>query len=292
MDLAIETDSQGAEKLLFEEGKLSLITHIRKLSLYHEKRVMPHWHNDYEFAIVRQGSMFYNVNGKDYLLSKGEGLFVDAKAIHYCHADGGEDCLYIYAIFPPLALSFLKPTLGQGPFSMGCDAFLLSSEDPSQKQVIDDIYALYSLHHDESDSGLLFSSALMFHILGLLKKIIPEEKKKKEDPSIPYLKAMLHFLNSNYDREILLSDVAGAAHISPSSADNYFRHFLHLSPKEYQIKLRVSKARELLAKTEATIEEIGFQTGFNSASFFIRTYKKETGETPLESRKKALRASL
>ena len=49
---------------------------------------------------------------------------------------------------------------------------------------------------------------------------------------------------------------------------------------DYLNRLRVEKATHLLQSTDASISDIGFQTGFYSANTFIRTFKKITGETP------------
>ena len=40
------------------------------------------------------------------------------------------------------------------------------------------------------------------------------------------------------------------------------------------------QARLLLESTDASVTEIGYQTGFNSSNSFIRTFKSLVGETP------------
>lgn len=48
----------------------------------------------------------------------------------------------------------------------------------------------------------------------------------------------------------------------------------------YLRQYRVEQARLLLESTDASVTEIGYQTGFNSSNSFIRTFKSLVGETP------------
>ena len=50
------------------------------------------------------------------------------------------------------------------------------------------------------------------------------------------------------------------------------------------MKLRLERAEFLLSSTEFSITEISMQSGFNNVSFFIRSFKKAYGLTPLQYR--------
>lgn len=70
--------------------------------------------------------------------------------------------------------------------------------------------------------------------------------------------------------------------------ENYFRRML----KEYNIKLfpefvnrlKIEKAKQLLATTEKNISQIGFYLGYDNINYFIKTFKKIVGCTPGEYR--------
>ncbi len=52
------------------------------------------------------------------------------------------------------------------------------------------------------------------------------------------------------------------------------------SPNQYHLALRVEKAKDLLRSTTLTINEIAYQTGFESIFYFSKFFKKKTGESP------------
>ena len=68
-----------------------------------------------------------------------------------------------------------------------------------------------------------------------------------------------------------------------------FKEFYGISPISYIIKLRVTKAAELLEQSDIDILEIADMTGFKSISNFYKLFKEYTGYTPKEYRRKESR---
>lgn len=61
---------------------------------------------------------------------------------------------------------------------------------------------------------------------------------------------------------------------------------LHISPKDFLQKYRVTRARELLVLTELSVESIGKSCGYGNAERFARAFTK-TGLTKFNSVSKA-----
>ncbi len=53
-----------------------------------------------------------------------------------------------------------------------------------------------------------------------------------------------------------------------------------ISPHQYVIQQRVERAKSMLSKTDLTIADIAFQTGFSSQSHLTQQFKRITGMTP------------
>jgi AraC-like DNA-binding protein len=49
----------------------------------------------------------------------------------------------------------------------------------------------------------------------------------------------------------------------------------------------VQRASELLARTSESVTNVCFRTGFNDRSYFSRVFRKLTGVTPTQFRKKS-----
>lgn len=54
------------------------------------------------------------------------------------------------------------------------------------------------------------------------------------------------------------------------------------SPNELLRIARLKKASSLLASSDMTIAEVGYEVGFSSPSYFAKCYKEEFGESPTD----------
>ena len=53
-------------------------------------------------------------------------------------------------------------------------------------------------------------------------------------------------------------------------------------------RLRIRHAKELLSNTDLPVAEISVRLGFRYAEYFIRAFREETGQTPLQFRRAPL----
>jgi AraC-like DNA-binding protein len=60
------------------------------------------------------------------------------------------------------------------------------------------------------------------------------------------------------------------------------------APLEYQLEIRISRARVLLEQTDLSVTEIALQTGFANVFYFSKMFSKRTGQTPSAYRKRFL----
>ncbi len=49
-------------------------------------RIFPHWHDDFELLYIISGKMEFHLRQKAYLISAGEGLFLNSGELHFLHA--------------------------------------------------------------------------------------------------------------------------------------------------------------------------------------------------------------
>jgi len=100
---------------------------------------------------------------------------------------------------------------------------------------------------------------------------------------------VISFIDDNYFHTPSLSEMSKIANMSVRSFLRYFKKALGISPIEYVIKKRISKATELLDTNAMSIKEIAFQTGFKDSNYFARQFHKIIGMSPSEYRKKRAR---
>lgn len=81
-----------------------------------------------------------------------------------------------------------------------------------------------------------------------------------------------------------VTDFAGALSMSRSSLQRKTKAEMNLSPTEFIRDIRLMRAIELMKSGSYNIDEIGSLVGFNSTSYFIRSFKKKYGKTPFSFR--------
>ena len=98
--------------------------------------------------------------------------------------------------------------------------------------------------------------------------------------------AAVQFARENSDRVVTAAELAKAAGVSERHLHRKLRAALGLSPYELLLRSRVQSAAEALARTSTPIIDIALDHGFCDQSAFTQQFRKRTGMTPREFRKR------
>ena len=122
-------------------------------------------------------------------------------------------------------------------------------------------------------------------MLQMLKNLsIPQNMVRNHDEE--RMQKVLTFIEEHYSENITLARMALAANISKSELLRLFHRTLECTPYQYLMAFRLRKASELLQKTALSIGEISGEVGITNQSQFGSHFKKFTGYTPSEYRKR------
>ena len=127
----------------------------------------------------------------------------------------------------------------------------------------------------------------VLHLLGTIYSLSQQGKFSGQDIDAIVNKARLLF-RSNIDKHISPEDVAQELQISYSKFRKIFKDYTGLAPGQFQIQLKIHKAKELLTNTNKSVKEIAFELNFESNFYFSKLFKEKVGLTPGEFRSKHL----
>ena len=99
---------------------------------------------------------------------------------------------------------------------------------------------------------------------------------------------MCKYITANLTESLTSSDVADVAGLHPNYAMRLFKRLTGMTIQEYVVHSRMANAQRLLLRSKESVEEIGEKAGFQCASQYYATFKKFTGYTPLQFRKRHL----
>jgi AraC-like DNA-binding protein len=98
------------------------------------------------------------------------------------------------------------------------------------------------------------------------------------------IKKAFDYINENYVNKINVHDLAVLCSLSTNYFASLFKQQTGYAPNEYIIRVRIEKAKMLLAKSEDTISEISDKIGFGDMHYFSYYFKKIEGMSPSQYR--------
>ncbi len=272
-----------------------------------------HWHSEFEFFYLSQGSCVFVIDGAEHELASGDAVLVPPNATHWAYrlastaetvfyavvfshvllSDGSADIVNEKYIAPVLSGELLMPPV-------------YKRSVPWQSDVLDlliDIMALYDYTPYDNDpySGKhpelflredtvcpeLFIKATL---LGIWYKCIPhaesgEKRGRMSRTNHERVQAAIEYINRHYSGDLSLQEIAESVFMSREYFAHVFKECTGTSPFSYLNEYRVRRGMELLETTDLSVTEIAFRCGFNQVSYFNRKFSELAKCTPTEYRR-------
>jgi AraC-like DNA-binding protein len=255
-----------------------------------------HWHEELQITRVEHGILHIRVSDVDYMLNEGEAIFINSNLLHVT-TELSERGKYCSVNFPPRLLTFfpesrmetsyVKPYIQYSSFPV-C-IFRPTGPDWQRKTLkkIDAVITLLGAdfrRFDEYRISVLLTEIWLEMISNVNPKAVtpsPQDVKRQMR-----IQQMLTYIQQHYDEDIHLSDIAASANVSAGECCRCFQACIRQSPTQYLLSYRITKSVELLIYSDLPIAVIAGRTGFNDPSHFTQYFKRKTGITPNEYRKK------
>ncbi|SER26843.1 ABC-type Fe3+-hydroxamate transport system, substrate-binding protein [Gracilibacillus ureilyticus] len=232
--------------------------------------------NDYEHAPALNNNylLIYIPKGTGYIYINKERILVDKKELYLCKPQE------TYSIH-------LKSEVEVFLFT-----FIMESnyaESFNRKWHIDNFEKIESYCHQliEMDHPMEFAEALKLQItfqeliyFMLSYRIAPDQALEGK------LLKVKKYMETHFNKQLQIEHLARMVQVSEHYFVQLFTGKFGYSPIKYLHLQRLKKAKKLLIHSELKLREIGQQIGINDEYYFSRWFKKKTGLSPSEYRKK------
>jgi len=204
----------------------------------------------------------------------GQAIIIPAGMAHRYEADTDDPWTIwwmhvvghgIDELFATIGATADQPVLGLG-------------DPPRVISLIDTI--IHRMERDETRSTLIAASGAAWHALTLLAADRRAIGRENVDP----IQATIEHLRANVSTRVSVAELASMAGLSGSHYAALFRRATGYGTLEYQTRLRMGLARELLDTTDRTISSIAQQVGYNDPLYFSRQFRRIHGTSPSEYR--------
>jgi len=96
----------------------------------------------------------------------------------------------------------------------------------------------------------------------------------------------VQYFQEHYNQPLSIKEYAAAHNLSEGWFIQNFKQYTNSTPAQYLLSLRIHNAKVLLESTNYNVTEISNIIGYENPLYFSRIFKKQTGFSPSEYRKK------
>lgn len=291
MNYQIDLRPDMSEKVRYNISDFPVYSRRGMLSWFPNYSAASHWHDDVEFLVVKSGRMDYNVNGEIVHLGPGDGIFVNARQLHYGFSTAKEECDHICVLLHPLRLcsslrleqQYLLPILGDERLS----CHVLHPGVDWEREILEDLNRIYEYRC--APAAELQYQSCFYRIWWNLYTHLQSHGTPKQAAGrkLTALKAMLAYIEANYQNHITLDHICDAGNVSKTSCCSLFSRYVNQTPNVYLTNYRLGRGAELLTATDLSIGEISCEVGFSSPSYFTEMFRRSYDCSPSEYRRAA-----
>ena len=91
----------------------------------------------------------------------------------------------------------------------------------------------------------------------------------------PRLIKALDIMRQNLEAPLTCQELADASNMSARQMERLFKQYLHQSPGQYYLHLRLEKTQQLLRQSSLSVLQVATACGFSSTSYLARCYQKK-----------------
>ena len=248
-----------------------------------------HWHDELEIIYVKSGFLTVNISGENYIGKPGDAFVVSPGNLHFMGSQTGTVDYFTF-LFPLKYIAFRTDDMLDDkliePLNSG--HLMISPEiKDTVKEQCEQLAGVYAAEINESESkitGQIKKKIILLQFIHeLWKKGFIVENDTTGRNTVE--KEMVSYIQQNYTGKILLREFGEQFHLSEKYISRYFKEHFHITLSQYVTYLRLEHAKQMLQETDISVTEVAMQSGYQNISYFIRSFKKTYGVSPLKYRK-------
>ena len=242
----------------------------------------PFVRNHYLFHYVLSGhgqldAADENEVDRHYQLGPGQGFLIFPGQVTTYAAREDDPWKYVWLEFDGLRVAEYVDQAG-----LTLDRPIYRPLSPDQGQRVGDTMLYIADHSNES------ALHLVGYLCLFLDALICTSSSRRELSGGQlrdfYIQEAVNYMEHNYAQEVTVERLAEVCGLNRSYFSKIFRDAMGCPPQEFLIRLRLSRAVELMRTTKSSIGDISAACGYPNQLHFSRAFKKRYGVSPREWR--------
>ena len=270
--------------------KKDLENSVQVMLLENESAAVRHTHNFLEFVYIVSGTAEYHLGDKEGTLSAGDYFVVDYNTAHD-YLSSERNLSVINCLFLP---EFVHETMkGIGSFNELCERYFMRItgrriNGPTANQIFKgngktaELFKDMLCEYTQKKAGYLH--IVRFILCRIIVETVREIGSRKNISNTT--EEIMNVVEKNFPKKLSLGEFAKDMHYSLPYISALFKKETGFSFTDYLQNRRLEEACRLLKETSLPISEIAERVGYQNIKFFGKLFKKFTGLSPREYRKK------
>ena len=263
---------------------------------------------DYIFYLVTDGEMYLEEDGKEYYLKKGDCFLLEAGKLHFGTRDTFYHLFYIHFRHPDIVKIVIDEetwtrqiydrhgawltSMDSGPFPENCimieKHFRLEDKNDFStiRSMIERMLERQIIHLE--NYNVLCSCAVSEIFVEIYRRSVMDRLQNIEYgvKGSQRVSEVLSYLNSNYKRKLTGEILEKELAYNFDYLNQLFRKHLGISIFKMLEKIRMEAAKNILQTRALSIKYTANEVGYSDETYFSKVFKKHTGSSPTEYRKK------
>lgn len=245
-----------------------------------------HWHEEFEIIYCAKGTLNLRIPSKTYVIEQNDIAILNTNVMHYIICSN--DAILQSFVFnsklitgtsnSSFAKKYIVPLMNCKTFD--CYIYHEKNIDLFRE-------AFYSIKDESFAYEFIVRDNLSQILLDLYTQF---ENKFDSIPSTlntntQRIRTMISFIKTNYASPLDVRQISDTVNISQRECLRCFKKTLQISPIQYLIRYRIIKSAELLVDNPTkNIDQIGYECGFETPSYYTQLFKRYYNCTPTEFR--------
>ena len=242
-------------------------------------KYIPHFHQETEIVYVLDGELTFTLGMYSYIIKKGDICIIPSRLIHNLYTESYSET-YVMKLYSIVDFS-----------NIHLENHILTKKDSGYEKLYNYIYDIINENEKKEE---YYKLAVNIHAENIFLFILRETKYHKNDSKIKmkhiteneFLSSINSFLESHYNEDFSLFDIAKHSNYTKSYFCRHFKRITGITFWEYFTMFRLEKSLQYIkASPKENITVIADRSGFKNVRSFNNAFKNFYRYTPSEYRK-------
>ncbi len=258
-----------------------------------------HSHEFLEIVYIARGSGTHHINEHQYEVTAGDVFFLNHSSKHTFRRIS-DDFLIINCVFLPGVLEDCLVQAGNAEYllhsmlyqrsSDGDEDFLFSVNILGREQEFDYLFTDMNREYLNRDDG--YELVLRSYLTIVVSKIFRLASTKQATARRDAVRQAIDYMHAHFHKPLRLDEIAEQAMLSPAYFSAVFREETGVTVTDFLHDIRLQEACRMLNDDAGNIRDIIAAVGYSDAKSFYKIFRRRTGMTPGEYRKRQSGSSI